>query len=51
MNEQPRNQPNESGCNEKALGIKMLICVCMYNESKNAINLTLTGIYNNLEHL
>jgi hypothetical protein len=29
----------------------MLICVCMYNESKNAINLTLTGIYNNLEHL
>jgi hypothetical protein len=46
MNEQPRNQPNE-----KALGIKMLICVCMYNESKNAINLTLTGIYNNLEHL
>ncbi len=33
------------------MGIKILICVCMYNESKNAINLTLNGIYNNLEHL
>lgn len=30
------------------LKIKMLCCVCMYNESKNAINLTLNGIYDNL---
>jgi hypothetical protein len=35
----------------KPLGIKILICICMYNESKNAINLTLEGIYNNLKHL
>ena len=28
--------------------IKILICVCMYNESRNAINLTLNGIYENL---
>ena len=27
------------------------MCVCMYNESKNAINLTLNGIYDNLPHL
>lgn len=46
MNDKPRNYPTE-----RPLGIKVLICVCMYNESKNAINLTLTGIYNNLEHL
>ena len=31
--------------------IKILICVCMYNESKNAINLTLNGIYKNLPHM
>lgn len=31
--------------------MKILICVCMYNESKHAINLTLNGIYNNLAHL
>lgn len=31
--------------------IKVLACVCMYNESKNAINLTLNGIYENLENL
>jgi hypothetical protein len=31
--------------------IKVLICVCMYNESKNAINLTLNGIYENLANL
>ena len=31
--------------------IKVLICVCMYNESKNAINLTLNGIYKNLPHM
>lgn len=31
--------------------IKILICVCMYNESKNAINLTLNGIYENLPHM
>ena len=29
--------------------IKILICICMYNESKHAINLTLNGIYENLE--
>ena len=29
-------------------GIKALICVSMYNESKHAINLTLNGIYKNL---
>lgn len=28
--------------------MKVLICVCMYNESKHAINLTLNGIYQNL---
>lgn len=28
--------------------MKILICVCMYNESKHAINLTLNGIYQNL---
>jgi len=31
--------------------IKILICVCMYNESKHAINLTLNGIYKNLPHM
>ena len=31
--------------------IKILVCVCMYNESKNAINLTLNGIYKNLPSL
>lgn len=31
--------------------MKILICVCMYNQSKHAINLTLNGIYNNLKHL
>lgn len=46
MNERPKNYPEE-----KPLGIKVLICVCMYNESKNAINLTLSGIYDNLELL
>lgn len=30
--------------------IKILICVCMYNESRNAINLTLNGIYENLKN-
>lgn len=29
----------------------MLICVCMYNEGKSAINLTLNGIYENLQSL
>ena len=32
-------------------GIKCLICVCMYNESKYAIETTLNGIYSNLPHL
>jgi len=31
--------------------MKILICVCMYNESKHAINLTLNGIYQNLKYL
>jgi hypothetical protein len=31
--------------------IKILICVCMYNESKHAINLTLNGIYQNIRHM
>jgi hypothetical protein len=31
--------------------MKILICICMYNESKDAINLTLNGIYKNLEGL
>ena len=31
--------------------LKILICVCMYNESRDAINLTLNGIYKNLSHL
>ena len=30
--------------------IKILICICMYNESKNAINLTLNGVYDNLPY-
>lgn len=32
-------------------GIKALICVCMYNEPAAAIQLTLEGIYENLEEL
>lgn len=35
----------------KPLGVKVLICVCMYNEGQTAINLTLNGIYENLPHL
>lgn len=31
--------------------MKILICVCMYNQSRDAINLTLNGIYKNLKHL
>jgi hypothetical protein len=31
--------------NDPAPKIKVLMCVCMYNESRNAINLTLEGIY------
>ncbi len=31
--------------------IKVLICVCMYNEGLGAINLTLSGIYDNLKNL
>jgi hypothetical protein len=33
------------------LRIKVLICVCMYNESRIAMNTTLNGIYSNLEKL
>jgi hypothetical protein len=47
MNMKQRDSP----LGTKPLGIKILICICMYNESKNAINLTLSGIYDNLEHL
>lgn len=32
-------------------GVKCLVCVCMYNESKLAIETTLSGIYSNLPHL
>lgn len=32
-------------------GVKMLICVCMYNESRHAIETTLNGIYSNLQPL
>lgn len=39
------------GMEQAPLKIKVLCCVCMYNESKNAINLTLNGIYDNLENL
>ena len=39
------------GMEQPPLKIKVLACVCMYNESKNAINLTLNGIYDNLENL
>jgi len=37
--------------NNPRLKIKVLLCVCMYNESKNAINITLNGIYSNLPEL
>jgi chitin synthase len=33
------------------LKLKVLICVCMYNEGQTAINLTLNGIYENLPDL
>jgi len=39
------------GMEQPPLKIKVLACVCMYNESKNAINLTLNGIYDNLDNL
>lgn len=39
------------GMEQPPLKIKVLACVCMYNESKNAINLTLGGIYDNLDNL
>lgn len=49
------NQMNKpqmiDGMEQAPLKIKVLACVCMYNESKNAINLTLNGIYDNLENL
>ncbi len=44
-------QSSNVNIEDRPLGIKILICVCMYNESKNAINLTLNGIYDNLGHL
>lgn len=31
--------------------MKILICVCMYNETKDALELTLNGIYKNLKPL
>ena len=40
---------NQVGYNFK--GLKCLVCVCMYNESKYAIETTLTGIYQNLPYL
>ncbi len=36
---------------DSRLNMKVLICVCMYNEDINAINTTLNGIYNNLASL
>lgn len=44
-------RPAGNSESRERLGIRVLICVCMYNESKNAINLTLSGIYDNLVHL
>ena len=35
----------------KGQGIKVLICVCLYNESRIALETTLNGIYNNLPAL
>jgi hypothetical protein len=32
-------------------GIKILICICMYNEGAGAIQQTLEGIYDNLKYL
>jgi hypothetical protein len=48
MNNFHTKNPNSSG---KRLRIKVLICVCMYNEGQTAINLTLNGIYENLPEL
>ena len=39
------------GMEQPPLKIKVLACVCMYNESFGAINLTLNGIYENLDNL
>lgn len=30
---------------------KVLICICMYNERMEALDLTLNGIFKNIEHL
>jgi hypothetical protein len=35
------NKNERNASNDPAPKIKVLMCVCMYNESKNAINLTL----------
>ena len=32
-------------------GIKLLICICCYNESRFALETSLKGIYSNLPHL
>ncbi len=37
-----------SAAGTEPLRMKLLICVCMYNEDISAINTTLNGIYNNL---
>lgn len=37
--------------NNAPIKLKVLICVCMYNEGQTAINLTLNGIYENLPNL
>ena len=31
--------------------VKILICVCMFKETKHALNRTLNGIYKNLSHM
>lgn len=41
----------DPGNNLPPLGVKVLICVCMYNEGRQAIQMTLEGIYRNLKEL
>lgn len=35
----------------KKFGVDILICVCIYNEQAQAIEITMNGIYANLPHL
>ena len=52
------DEGNENGASSNAnpkykapLKLKLLICVCMYNEGRQAIQMTLEGIYRNLPKL